>query len=951
MLKAYLKFFINSSLFIFGSLVILLETYLFGWDFLSSNLVGNDIGMAYTAATWVDKFFPFIPEWFPLHGAGVSLTQGNQIGAPFLTVLTLRILPLNLAQSMHLWEFLSIYLTAIGIMLFTRVKFKSWVAAILAGIFYPLSHAAWPWISEIGLYANAVAFIFYAPAILCLDLFLEEYFSAKRQRRETSWFILTVFFTAAALFIHFTIGTVLLETIFVYGFIYSLMKTGKKIRTLFSSTVLLFLIIISSLLLAGFIFFPFLRYVNIASRNLLPVWSFEQIPYIPLDALFGFSNYYSLSVNNAMWYVFFCRPVWILGLVGIIMAILKKNYTAISLSIVFLFFVFYAVAPGITPWLVKALIIFWRDIYIRSLTPAIIFLPVLAAWGCLSLAQLSKKIIPRIDISPVLAILLAASALFIFKGAPANLKEQQICYEGFGRWWRSDIDYCKFWDKLNHLDFRLSSKAIAIDQGAINILNNLNLLPQDRIDITPKHGRIAENWSITSDIPILTLYWYALSLNNIFWGYQGGVYYDNTNVEPDQVIPELASWFGLKSVILNKTSDEITVGDKFADPVWKYKSYDWEDVYDDPTSNIIVKNFIRPQGLVTLTSRPTVLVIGQKKLQAYEQIFRRATGGALSYNKAFLVEGRDDGRIDKYTLDELNKFDAVILYSQIYDDKDKVDKLLSDYIKGGGRLFIESGWQYSNTEWQTLKPLSVIPLRTLKWDMGPTTSLNLNNSVINSNFDPHNFQAFTYYGSSWDVSTSSREDVLDWGQIVLERNNMPIIVVGNLGQGRVVWSGMNLIGHLNANLYREEWNFTQKLFDWLLEGKSEQNFAVSYARNNPDKVEFIMGESTSIPTYLLWRENYYPDWKATTQGGQNIPIYRVGPNLILMRLPPLNYGSKITLEFQISLISLISRIISLGTFILLFLILIFPAILTFLTRISKKGFSVFSKSILEDNEQ
>ncbi|MBI4100150.1 hypothetical protein HY439_00200 [Candidatus Microgenomates bacterium] len=964
-----LSVFINLTGFFFGTVIIFLIVYLFGWDLLPDYLVGNDIGVAQTAALWFDRFFPNIPQWFPLHGSGVQLSQGV-IGAPIITVLTSRLFNITIVQSMHLWEFLSVYLTALGIFIFMRVRFKSWMAAILAGVFYPLSNASWAWLAEIGLYAHSLAFIFFPPVILFFDLLLAESFGQRRPRRIILWFFSSSLLASFAVLTHFLAGTVLFATIFSYGVIYSIFAGGKKIKNLSHGLALPILVIFVAVLLAGFWLFPYWRYTYIASRNLLAYWSFEQVPYTTLGALFGVSGLDSLSQNNSMWYVFFSRPVWALAILGAIFAFRPASFastqnkqqegqknsqrstvnkTAVAVSFVSIFFVFYAIAPGVTPWLVKSLLIFWRDIYVRGLVPVIILLPVLAAWGCLASGQWLAKFIPRVNLTPVFTLLIAILFIFFLKGGPPNI-EQADCYQGFGRWWRTKVDYCNFWERLNKIDLSLGSWGAPYEGLARNIADKLELSEQTPIDISPKRGELIATWSNVSNAPILPLYWYAMALNWKFLGFQEGVFYDRESVEPPETIPQLASWFGIKYVILHKTTDKEIIAKNKTDPFEKYENKNWEQVLDEPDKSLEVvrsKNF---PGVVTWTNRPTFLVIGNLKKQSYEQVFRKAVSGAIPYETALLVEGRDDGRLDRYTLEELKKFDGLILYGQVYDDKSKVEKMLTAYVEEGGRLFIESGWQYTNSEWQAHQALEVIPLQSLEWDSSEANNLKLDTAKIGGEFDQEKFGKFVYYNDTWDVATAPKSAVKDWGEVIYERNDKPIIVVGKLGQGKVVWSGMNLLGHLQYYQAREEYNFTQKLFSWLVEDKDNKDMMVTLKRPNPDKIEFTLADGSPSYSSLLWRENFYPDWQVNMGRKGSLPVYRSGPNLMLLRLPPSQPGEKIKLELSLSTVPLGARIISILTFIILLIFLLVPKAFVFFTGFSKGVFSRFSKTVLEEDE-
>lgn len=939
---------ITVSLFVLSALIIFLVCYLFGWDLLSSYLVGNDVAMAYTAALWYEKYFPFIPQWFPLQGSGTMLSQGV-IGAPVLAVLLSKITGMSVASVMHLWELLSVYLTALGIFVFVRVKFKSWTAALLAGIFYPLSNVSWAWMTEIGTYAQSVAFIFIAPAILSLDLFLSEYFSGKRLTRLALWFVMATLMTSSAIMTHVLAGSTLLGAMVIYALIFSFTQSGKKIKNLLKGLLSATAVIGTALVLAGFWIFPYLRYSLIASRNVTPAWSFEQLPYITLSALFGFSGLDSLSQNNAMWYVFFSRPIWILAILGLVMAILKKEKSLIAASMVSLFFIFYAIAPGVVPWLVKPLLIFWREIYIRGLIPAIIFLPVLAAGGCLLLGQTMAKLIPKLNLTPVFTLIIACGVLFFLNGAPPN-KEQMPCYQGFGRWWRTEVNYCRFFDKLGHFNLEINPLAAPFGSLTSQILTKLDLSPSTRVDISPRRGALIATWSSISNAPIAPLYWYAMALNWKYLGFQEGVFYEKTDVEKHEAIPELAYWFGIKYVLLHRDESTVARDNNTTDDFERLDNDYWQRVDYDSGNSLEIKQFKNSQGMATWTNRPVFLVVGPLKRQAYEEVFRKAVSGAISYQNALIVEGRDDGRLDKYSPEELKKFDGLILYGQNYQDREKVNKLLSDYVKGGGRIFIETGWQYVNSEWQAHKALDIIPLERYFWEKSPTNTTALHTELLGKNYDVNQFGKFNYYDDTWNVATAEMSDVRSWGQVLYERNGKPIMVAGQYGQGKVVWSGLNLIGHLHYYHTPEEYDFTNHLFQWLLSDKDNKNLKLSFTRPNPDKIEFTIKEDYAGYSWLLWRENYYPDWQASVNN-KNLASYRVGPNLTLIRVPPIRDGEKITLQLKLSWVLLVSKIFSLVTLITLVAMVIYPQTLIFLTAIIKNLFMRFSKSVLEDNEQ
>ncbi|MBI4100151.1 hypothetical protein HY439_00205, partial [Candidatus Microgenomates bacterium] len=104
-----------------------------------------------------------------------------------------------------------------------------------------------------------------------------------------------------------------------------------------------------------------------------------------------------------------------------------------------------------------------------------------------------------------------------------------------------------------------------------------------------------------------------------------------------------------------------------------------------------------------------------------------------------------------------------------------------------------------------------------------------------------------------------------------------------------------------------------------------------------DKIEFIFSQPQQN-SWLYWRENFYPDWQARLSNGEKLPIYRAGPNFMLIPLKTVDGGEKITLTLDKSTVYLLSRLTSL--LMIVFLVILFINDKMFLS-FSRKIFSSF----------
>jgi len=84
--------------------------------------------------------------------------------------------------------------------------------------------------------------------------------------------------------------------------------------------------------------------------------------------------------------------------------------------------------------------------------------------------------------------------------------------------------------------------------------------------------------------------------------------------------------------------------------------------------------------------------------------------------------------------------------------------------------------------------------------------------------DIDQFGALVREEDPWSVSGTSRANLRNWGSRVLSVGDNPLLAVGELGEGRVVWSGMNLISHILAYDIAEEKRLLEGFLTLLFNG-------------------------------------------------------------------------------------------------------------------------------------
>jgi hypothetical protein len=439
--------------------------------------------------------------------------------------------------------------------------------------------------------------------------------------------------------------------------------------------------------------------------------------------------------------------------------------------------------------------------------------------------------------------------------------------------------------------FNLSDEDLSITRSQM-LARQLPDQPMLRIDVSPLEGRLAQDVTAYSNASQVEAYTQQLSLIHLMWGYQLGVFYSDEYGSPS-ALNDLADWMGINYVFI----------DPQGDPVEKYEAAGWSKTYADSEVELW-KNGAAPP-LATASTNPTILVVTDPASGSFAQLFRLANEGLAPHSEYSLVEGRP--RIEQYSLDELRRFDIVFLHGYQYRNPEQAWGLLEEYVRAGGSLFVDTGWQYVVPEWEFELAPAVLPLHRLTWtDYGKQSSYTLHSTDIAGNVDLEGFGPLIWEDAPWGVSGASSQDLRDWAQAVLSVGDNPLVAAGEYEQGRVVWSGMNLLSHMIAYDSQEEALLLHNLLAWLAEGKlGTPQTQPAVAREHPDRVWFSVATQPSDVTWLYWREAFYPNWHAYLADGageREVPIYRAGPGFMLMPLESGEAQVTISLRWELPLV-------------------------------------------------
>jgi len=409
-----------------------------------------------------------------------------------------------------------------------------------------------------------------------------------------------------------------------------------------------------------------------------------------------------------------------------------------------------------------------------------------------------------------------------------------------------------------------------------------------RIGVRGTEGWIGQWWNYKSDVPqtrdyffqgILYPEWIAW-LNDAVWKWPNN--YEEANF--------LLDWWAVKWILVNSETSDPT---KFLSRPEFYRSV--ANVSVPPIGSLYEFEYNMALPILHATNSPTALVISRGQ---YRLVLNSLAYSGLSDSGVIPVRGGE--YVDDYSIEDLRWFDVILLYGYSYHDRAKAWDLLRQYVELGGGLIIDTGFSPDSNS--PLVPLPSPVEKTMWTNFGTRWEFAWVKSPVTEDIDFKAFAPAVSEGAPWGVSSSDNASVRDWARPVLWIAGQPLLAVGQLGRGRVLWSGINLPWHIGVYKNPEEAKLLARAVAWA-SGHPQpvpKNTNYQALRENPERATVILqAEARGV----LFKEFYYPDWKAsieTTSGGrQAAPILRAGPDFMYVGVPGgTKYPAKVIFEFD-----------------------------------------------------
>lgn len=273
--------------------------------------------------------------------------------------------------------------------------------------------------------------------------------------------------------------------------------------------------------------------------------------------------------------------------------------------------------------------------------------------------------------------------------------------------------------------------------------------------------------------------------------------------------------------------------------------------------------------ILTPSNASAILHIGD--LSAYDTIYRFL--GMRNLNSKKIVVANNSKYIDEYSLSDLKKFDAVILYRYDYHNRSKAWELVEKYLKDGGMVYIDTGPDGHESKSDSLPDFFPIK-RMVREDIGVLWDVEVLDAKLGENVDFNSFSPLDFDGEAWNVSHPRDDHDLNPGaRVILKNNDIIVSASSDVGSGKLIWTGFNLPYHIIRDYNEEESDFFVNLISSLVDTSEKVVSNVDYKWISPEHREVTVGGSRAV----LFKEQDFGGWRAVSNSNDKLKIYRTGP--------------------------------------------------------------------------
>jgi hypothetical protein len=183
---------------------------------------------------------------------------------------------------------------------------------------------------------------------------------------------------------------------------------------------------------------------------------------------------------------------------------------------------------------------------------------------------------------------------------------------------------------------------------------------------------------------------------------------------------------------------------------------------------------------------------------------------------------------------------------------------------------------------------------SLQWSaLNPSAPVEVNGAT-DAQFGP-----FTYGSGGWGASSapSARQGAAELVRV----GDRVVAARWDVGKGRVLWSGMNLMAHDATSGSADEDAFLANQFAWLFapSGAASSQVSIQPSWAGSDQVSLAL-EPSAGPSLVLFKESLFPGWTArlvTPNGSSSVDLAGSEMDFMLAYLATVPPGSSLVFTY------------------------------------------------------
>ena len=318
--------------------------------------------------------------------------------------------------------------------------------------------------------------------------------------------------------------------------------------------------------------------------------------------------------------------------------------------------------------------------------------------------------------------------------------------------------------------------------------------------------------------------------------------------------------------------------------------------------------YLKATPILSTVNSPSVLIVGEKAEDRSYGVWMRVLA-TKNLNSEAIIPVRGKIFVDDYKVEELTPFPLVVLYEYRFKNPIKAAKVLNDYMDKGGKVLVETTSYLTDN--QRLMFERALGFESVKEEVTSGRWNFSSEGNLGAGIDFSSFSPALYEEYPWRIYSVENNKYKNIQPILL--NNKRLVILGiDKGQGKLVWSGLNLPYHTLSYQNEEESKFLIQIIFGLLEKEpkvmmqpdSQMTFV------DPQHREVTIKELASA---VLFKENYFFNWHAkliTNGETKKLKIYQAGTDFMYVPFGEQISEGKVVLTYEKSLMENLSLLFS-----------------------------------------